>query len=186
LGLKEDEKVVLVGARLSYEKGVDTFVRAVKVLTERNVRARYLVAGDGPMKEELRNLSAGLGLSDVVMFLGFEPELETLIGAADVVVMPSYAEGLPNVALETFAVGQPLVASRVGGLVDLSQMNKDAILLCEPKNPVDLADKIEMVLKDAALAERMSLAGKAIIDKQLSTDQVARRYEDTYRRICCR
>jgi glycosyltransferase involved in cell wall biosynthesis len=186
LGIKEDEKVVLVGARLSYEKGVDTFVRAVKILTDRKVRARYLVAGDGPMREELRKLSGELGLSDVVKFLGFEPELETLIGVADVVVMPSYAEGLPNVALETFAVGRPLVASRVGGLVDLSQMNKDAILLCEPKNPVDLADKIEMVLKDAALAEQMSLAGAAIIDKHLSTDQVARRYEETYQRICCR
>jgi glycosyltransferase involved in cell wall biosynthesis len=184
LGINDDQKVVLVGARLSYEKGVDTFLRAVRVLVNRGTMARFLIAGTGPMENELRNLSATLGLSDFVIFLGFEREFEILIELADLVVMPSYAEGLPNVALETFAVGRPLVASRVGGLVDLSEMNLEAVLLAKPKDAVDLADKIEAVLKDPRLVLRMSVAGRDIIDKHLSTFQVADRYEDVYRKIC--
>ncbi|NLE29987.1 MAG: glycosyltransferase [Phycisphaerae bacterium] len=184
LGMGENEKVVLVGARLSYEKGVDCFLRAVKVLADRGVKARFLVAGHGPMEHELRELASELGLSETVRFLGFVSDLEILIEMADVVVMPSYAEGLPNVALETFGAARPLVASRVGGLVDLSMINKEAILLTKPKNYVDLADKIQTILKDSVLAERMSLAGRTILEKQLSTVQVARRYEETYRKTC--
>jgi len=180
--LSEGEKVVLVGARLSYEKGVDCFLRAVGELKQRGAGGLYLVAGSGPMEAELKALAEELGISDRVRFLGFAGDLEVLMGLADVVVMPSYAEGLPNVALETFAVRRPLVASRVGGLVDLSEMDKDAILFAEPKNEVDLADKIQAVMMDKMKADCLALAGRRIIEKQLSTENVARRYEELYRR----
>jgi glycosyltransferase involved in cell wall biosynthesis len=183
LRIEAGERVVLVAARLSYEKGVDCFLRAVGKLAEREVEARFLVAGSGPMEEELKGLAAELGISDRVDFLGFAADVEVLMGLADVVVMPSLAEGLPNVAIETFAVGRPLVASRVGGLVDLSEMNRDAILFAEPNNPVDLADKVEAVLTDSALAERLARGGRAIIEQTLSTAKVAGRYEAVYRRM---
>jgi glycosyltransferase involved in cell wall biosynthesis len=184
-GLKLIEKtpVVLVSARLSYEKGVDTFLRAVKVLKNRGIRVQYLIAGSGPMENELKKLTGELGILTDVEFLGFVTDIEVLMSLSDVVVMPSYAEGLPNVAIETFAVGRPLIASRVGGLLDLSHMNNDAVLLVAPNNPVDLADKMEAVLSNPDLAERLAVAGRDIILRSLSTASVAGRYETVYRKM---
>jgi glycosyltransferase involved in cell wall biosynthesis len=183
LKLEEGLPVVLVSARLSYEKGVDTFLRSVSEMKKRYVRARYLIAGSGPMEPELKRMAAELGISSEVSFLGFVPDMEVVMALADLMVMPSYAEGLPNVALETFAAGRPLVASHVGGLVDLSNINKDAILFANSNNPVDLADKMEAVLKDPNLANRLSVAGRDIINKTLSMANVAGKYETVYRKL---
>ncbi len=183
LGITPGEKVVLVGARLSYEKGVDCFLRAVKVLVDRGVTARFIVAGGGPMDRELHDLARTLGVEDRVQWLGFVTDLEVLMKLSSVVVIPSYCEGLPNVALEAFAMGRPVVASRVGGLIDLETMDPQAILLSTSNSPEDLADKIGTVLSDSSLASAVAEHGRHIIEQRLSTEHVARRYEELYRRI---
>jgi glycosyltransferase involved in cell wall biosynthesis len=183
LQIGEEEKVVLVPARLSYEKGVDCFLRAVRDLVAQGVKARFLVTGSGPMEGELLRLSEELGISDQVRFLGFIDDVETVMRMSDVVVLPSYSEGLPNAALEAFSVRRPLVASRVGGLMDLGKIDPAAIEFFQPNNPADLADRIKQVLADFSLADRMAMAGRRIIEERLSTEQVARRYEDMYREV---
>ncbi len=183
LQIGKEEKVVLVPARLSYEKGVDCFLRAVRELVAQGVKARFLVAGSGPMEGELLRLAKELGISDQVRFLGFIDDVETVMRMSDVVVLPSYSEGLPNAALEAFSVRRPLVAARVGGLADLGKMDPDALQFFQPKDPSDLADKINMVLSDFTLADRMATAGRRIIERELSTENVAHRYEDLYREV---
>ncbi len=183
--ISENEKFILVPARLSYEKGIDCFLQAVAIIANRTPKnsVGFKIAGAGPMFTSLKNLASKLKISDKVEFLGFVSELESLMSLAYAIVIPSYSEGLPNVALEAFATGKPLIASNVGGIVDLYKYNPDAILLVEPKNPPDLADKILETLNNPKLAEAMSNAGKDIIEKHLSTDKVARRYEQLYSKI---
>ena len=135
------------------------------------------------MGQQLRSLAASLGLGETVDFLGFVDEMEVLMSLATVVVLPSLSEGLPNVALETFALSRPLVATRVGGLIDLSEYNSDAILLTEPNNSVDLADNIEKVLTNPSLAHQLSQAGRTVVETELSSINVASRYGRLYREV---
>ncbi len=184
--IQQDDKIVLVPARLSYEKGIDCFLRAVAILlkSQRDSNARFIIAGDGPMREELTELANKLGISEKVEFIGFIEEIETLMSLAYAIVMPSYSEGLPNVALETFALGRPLIATRVGGITDLYAYNPNAILTVEPNSPADLADKIFKVLNNTELRNSLSQAGKDIIKNYLASDKVAKNYEQLYRTIC--
>jgi len=135
------------------------------------------------MDRELHDLARTLGVEDRVQWLGFVTDLEVLMKLSSVVVIPSYCEGLPNVALEAFAMGRPGVASRVGGLIDLETMDPQAILLSTSNSPEDLADKIGTVLSDSSLASAVAEHGRHIIEQRLSTEHVARRYEELYRRI---
>ncbi len=182
--ISEGEKIILVPARLSYEKGIESFLYVVKILTERGTSARFMIAGDGPMKNELQALADELGIADRVEFLGFVEQIEALIKLAYAVVIPSYSEGLPNVALETFSAGTPLIASSVGGLIDLTEYNSEAVILVKPNDPPDLADKILQALNNPEQMRSMVSAARAIIDEFLSTEKVARKYESLYQTIC--
>ncbi len=186
LRITGDKPIVLVSARLSYEKGVDCFLRMVKILVGRGIDARFLMAGDGPMRGELQSLAAELGIAGKVEFLGFVSQMEVLMSLADVIVIPSYSEGMPNVALECFAIGTPLVASGVGGVMDLYDYDSESLLLSQPNDPVGLADDVERVISDVDLARIISQRGKRVIETRLSTESVAKRYEKLYGKLAGR
>src|SRR5262249_14693904 len=104
-----------------------------------------------------------------VRYVGWQSqeELPKLLAACDMLVMPTIAqEALGRTAVEAMAAGKPVVASRIGGL-PFTVADGATGLLCEPGDPVDLARKLETLLDDAALRERMGLAGR-------------RRFEDCY------
>jgi len=115
-----------------------------------------------------------------VRFLGFVADIEALMAVSDMVVISSHSEGLPNVAVEAFALGRPLLATRVGGLVDLQTMNADALTLVPPGDPAALADGIAALLNDPARCLSQIRAGYSIIDQDLNTAEVARKYERFY------
>jgi len=178
--LPSDRPVVMVPARLSYEKGIDTLLRAVRAFLDRGGRAAFLIAGTGALETELHNLAQRLDLQPHVRFLGFVHDIELLLAAADLVVLPSYSEGLPNAALETFAAARPLVASAVGGINDLAEYDPRAIVRVEPGRPLDLADRILEVLRSPSLAADLADRGLRIIKRNLATARVAAEYERLY------
>ncbi len=180
LNLPTDKKIVVVPARISYEKGIDCFIHAAQRIIDQGLNPCFVIAGSGPMEHEMQNLSAELALGDNVRFTGFLDNIEPLLAAADIIVLPSYSEGLPNAALEAFAVSKPLVASAVGGLIDLSRYDPNALVLAKPNDPADLADKIIQVLKKNDAGHDIALAGLGIIKGPLSTQKVAERYEQLY------
>ncbi|MFM8272619.1 MAG: glycosyltransferase, partial [Gemmata sp.] len=107
---------VVVGAgRFSPEKGFGVLVEAAQTICRDNAGAGVVVFGEGSLRGKLERRVAELGLTGRVVLPGFRTDLDSLIGAADVVVLPSYTEGLPNVALEASAAGVPVVATAVGG-----------------------------------------------------------------------
>lgn len=120
-----EEKIVLFVGRLVYEKGVQTLVGAIPKILSR-VNAKFVIVGDGGMKEPLMRQVANMRLSHKVMFTGFldEESLARLYRIADVCVVPSLYEPFGITALEAMAARTPLVASNTGGLSEIVEHDK--------------------------------------------------------------
>jgi glycosyltransferase involved in cell wall biosynthesis len=146
LDVSDDAALVLAVGRLHEQKGFDALVRAA---TRWSVGRRVVVAiaGDGPRRDALAALIRECRVD--VRLLGDRADVADLLGAADVVAMPSRWEGWPLAAAEVLAAGRPLVASAVGGLPELVG---DAAILVPPDDPVALAAAISRLLGDVELA----------------------------------
>jgi glycosyltransferase involved in cell wall biosynthesis len=153
-----DGPLVGVVARLQPEKGVATFLKAASRVAKAVPRARFIVAGGGPLRAELEALVERIGLERNVRFLGFRSDPRALIRLLDVLVVPSHTEGAPLVVLETMAAGVPVVASAVGGIPDQVSHGDDGLLV-PPGDPAALGDAVLKLLEDPGLARRMGAAG---------------------------
>jgi teichuronic acid biosynthesis glycosyltransferase TuaC len=138
--------LVLVVARLSPEKGLVHLLAAMSLAGER-CPFRLVIVGDGAQRRELEQEAGRRGLSERIRFDGFQPEarLPLYYSAADLVCLPSLAEGWPDVLMESFACGCPVVASAVGGVPDIMLLT-GAGLTVPPANPDALARGLEEAL----------------------------------------
>ena len=150
------EIVVGVG-RLATQKGFGTLIEAAARWQRRPVVPLVLIAGDGPLDAELRRQARAAGVA--IRFLGPRHDVPALLGAADVVVVPSTWEGQPLVVQEALRAGRPLVATRVGGIADLT--GDHGAVLVPPGDPVALATAVTRILDDPQAAARLAAAARA-------------------------
>lgn len=146
LGVERGRRLVLYVGNLVEGKGVEVLVEACAGLMRRGVDFECAVVGDGPMKRKLKLRIAALGLGERVELVGPRPleQLPDWYRAADLFVLPSLSEGVPNVLLEAKACGCPFVATRVGGVPEIAP---DACLV-KAGDAVELAERMEAVLAD--------------------------------------
>jgi teichuronic acid biosynthesis glycosyltransferase TuaC len=173
LGLAEGPLIV-VPSRLAPEKGVGHFVEAAGLLSKKGVAFRAVVLGHGPLLKELTARAARLGLADRVTFAGWQAE-ETMAlyyAAADVACLPSLEEGWPNVLMESFAAGCPVVASEVGGVPEIIALTGSGRTV-PPGNPWALADAL-----GEALGRTWDRQGTAQAMRAWSWERTARGYLD--------
>ena len=164
IGEEADPPEVLYAGRLSPEKGVLELVEAARGIN-------LVVAGDGPLRDR------------VPMARGFVPpaELAELYGRAAVVACPSHREGFGVACLEAMAHGRPVVASGVGGLLDLV-VNGETGILVEPGNVPALRAALERLLADPELRSRMGEAGRRRAAEHFSWGAATRKTLDVYAR----
>ncbi len=146
LGLPLDHTVLLWVGRLVPVKAVDILIRALAVLRAQHPALVACIAGDGPETARLRALSGQLGVDTLVRWLGAvqHDDLPDWYRAADVTVLPSLSEGVPNVLLESVACGTPFVASNVGSIPEIADDACDRLV--PPGQARDLAVAIGEVL----------------------------------------
>ena len=172
--------LVGVVARLQPEKGVAGFLKAAAHVAKELPAARFAVVGDGPLREELLALAGRLGVRDCVLFLGFRPDAQAILGLMDVVAVPSVSEGTPLVVLEAMAAGIPVVASRVGGIPDQIRPGREGILV-PPGDARALGDALLDLLRDPERARRMGEAGRLRTATEFSHESMVRKVEGIYR-----
>jgi glycosyltransferase involved in cell wall biosynthesis len=150
------EKILFVG-RLHPIKGVRYLILAMNKVHEKKPEARLILVGDGEEREMLEALSIQLGIQKYIQFVGELPheKVQTFMHQADVFVLPSLSEGLPNVILEAMACGLPIVATRVGGIPDLIKNGVHGYLV-EAKKPDEIAEKILILLQNDQLRNEIS------------------------------
>jgi glycosyltransferase involved in cell wall biosynthesis len=156
---KEETPTVVFLGRLRKYKGVQILLRAMPAVCRSVPGARLVVVGDGPYREELERISAGLGLGDAVTFAGHVTQAEKvrLLRTSHVATSPSPKEGWGLTVVEANACGTPVVASRSPGLRD-SVRDGETGYLVKHGDETELADRIVELLKDAETRDRMAAA----------------------------
>jgi glycosyltransferase involved in cell wall biosynthesis len=152
----DSQPLVLAVGRLAPQKGFATLLAAAGRWQGRDPFPVIALAGSGPLDRALRAQADAAGIG--VRFLGQREDVPALLAGADVVVVPSLWEGQPLIVQEALRAGRPLVASRVGGIPDLT--GEDGAVLVPPGDPAALAGAVLAVLHDPALAARLRAAAR--------------------------
>jgi teichuronic acid biosynthesis glycosyltransferase TuaC len=147
LGLSPNGIVLLWVGNMLPVKGLDTLLEACALMRNQGDPFQLCLVGDGPLRKELERHCQARGLSDVVRFVGarLPRELPDWYRAANLTILPSRSEGLPNVLRESLACGKPFVASNVGSIPELAAGSTQSRLVT-PGNPAALADAIRDAL----------------------------------------
>ena len=125
-------------ARLHEQKGIDLLLRALSSPTLRGTDFRLVIVGDGPERGALMRLAASLNLEERTEWIGETSDVHRYFAEADLFVLPSRYEGLPNVVLEAMSWSLPVVATDVGGTSELV-LPAETGWLAEPESPESLA-----------------------------------------------
>ena len=166
---------LLTMGRLTQQKGIDLLFRALTQLRDKPFQLD--IAGDGPERAALMRLSEELGLNDRVRFLGWvgRDDLPRVFGNADVFVLASHIEGMPNVVLEAMAYARPVVCTRVSGCEELVA-DRVTGLTVDIGSESQLVAALRELLSDAQLRSRMGAAGRARVEKEFVWTATARIY----------
>jgi glycosyltransferase involved in cell wall biosynthesis len=186
LGISETRRVIACACRAAPEKGVPVLLRAFDRIRQRWASASdapvLVYMGDGPQFEEIKALAASLSSSGDIVLTGYRADAATLLAGADLCAMPSvWEDALPLAVMQPMGLGRAVVASRVGGIPEMI-VHGESGLMVPPDDVEALADALEQLLRDPALARRLGDAGRARVSElftpelQLSavTDVLAR------------
>jgi glycosyltransferase involved in cell wall biosynthesis/GNAT superfamily N-acetyltransferase len=181
LGIGADELVIGTVANFRLQKDYPNFLRAAQLLSDRDMAARFVIVGQGPLEQETRALARELQLGHKVIFTGSRPDAVRVMSAFDVFALASSWEGLPVALMEALAHGLPVVATAVGGVAEAMHDGDDALLV-PPSNPVALADAWQRMITDGALRARLAGAATARAD-EFDVSRAQQEIERTYVRL---
>lgn len=157
-GLSSDATVVTLIARLVPIKRVDRFLRAASLLNDL-VDVRFLIVGDGELREGLERSDAARALEDRLAWAGFRRDIPAVCFASDLVVLSSDNEGTPVSLIEASAAGLPVISTNVGGAAAVVVDGRTGRLV-NPDDGEDLASAIRALVRDLGLRTRMGIAAR--------------------------
>jgi glycosyltransferase involved in cell wall biosynthesis len=175
---KRGDTITFIG-RLDYLKGVDVLLQALRKLIDSRIPVHLDILGDGPERNKLEMMSQQLGINDAVTFHGAVHGVEPYLQQATMLVLPSLSEGMPNVVLEAMACGLPVIATRVGGIVDIIADGENGLLV-DAQRPDQLYDAMKKLFTDRQLADRLGRQALKTIEQQFSIDTIVNRYSALY------
>lgn len=173
--LSPGERIVVSAGRLSAEKGFHVLIDAAARICEQDPGARFVVFGEGAQRADLERRINAAGLDGQFALPGFRDDLDELLPNADVFVLPSFTEGLPNVVLEASAAGVPVVATAVGGTPEVVVAGETGLLV-SAGNPQGLGAALAQVLADSELRRRMGRAGREFVRRFFTFETQAAAY----------
>jgi glycosyltransferase involved in cell wall biosynthesis len=146
LGVDSNAELVLFVGRLDTAKGIEELLEAFASLAGRRPNLRLAFVGDGPGGQHLRSKSRHLALGDLIILNGpcSSQGVADWLAAANVLALPSYNEGYPNVVIEALSCGRPVIATNVGGILEL--VTEESGILIAPRDSRALADAIEKAM----------------------------------------
>lgn len=172
---------VVIGTlgRLLPQKNHKLLLEAAALVRDRHPHARFLVAGDGPLRPELEQQAAALGLTGHVEFTGETRTPYQFLSSLDLFVMSSDWEGLPLVAMEAMACGVPVVATNVGGVSELVSDGNNG-LLTQPGDAGALADALGRVIQDEELRAALGAGARATVREHFDIRAHVRQWQRLY------
>ena len=169
-------------ARMNAEyKNHRGFLRAAKLVAGRFSHVEFVLAGDGPLRNALVRDVAELGLEGRVQFLGDRRDVPAVLHSLDVSVVPSASESLSNVMLESMAAGVPVVATAVGGNIEIGGDGRALLVAAEDEH--GLAEALARMVENATLRSEMACRARDFVHSNFSVERICRQYKDLYTQV---
>jgi len=179
----EGRPVVVMASRLLHDKGVKEYIQAAHLLKQQGVDARFLLAGDldihNPASLTKTELDEIKDTGDVEL-LGYRKSISRVFKASNIVVLPSYREGLPKVLVEAAAAGRAVVTTDVPGCRDAIIPDVTGLLV-PPRNPTALAAAILKLIEKPELRKEMAIEGRRLAEREFDIEKIASAHLEIYR-----
>ena len=174
---KKNKVYVATIGRLSEQKGIDTFIKAMKPIIDKNNSIYGIIIGDGELKDELIQLSKDLHIEKNIIFMGYRKDVLNLISCMDFIVLASRWEGFPLTPIETFAMKKTIIVSNIDGNNEIVEDRRNGLLF-EKDNVKQLSNKIDFLINN----DRKELEDNAFDDynKKYSYNSFVNSYVDVY------
>lgn len=184
LGVPLDAPVAIFVGRLAPQKAVDDLITALDLLQHVRPALRTWIVGDGPLRPRLEETARAfrLDLDGRVRFLGHRDDVPSLLASADMLVLPSLYEGLPNVVLEAMQLGKAVVATAAPGTTEVVADGATGLLV-PLRRPTDLARAIRTLVDDPPLRRRLGDAGRARVAAEFRAATMVERFAALYEDI---
>lgn len=176
----ENARVVGTVGRFEPQKDFASFLHVAKRVIEHSpMNVEFILAGEGPLLEEVKQLAHELDIARFFHFLGARDDVHEIMNLMDVFVLTSYKEGLPNVIMEAMASAKPVVATDVGGCRELVEHGASGYLVSHGEVE-RMADYIVNLLKNKSLAKKMGAAGHNRMVQEFTVSRMVEQYERLY------
>jgi glycosyltransferase involved in cell wall biosynthesis len=180
---QKEQRLITCVASLFPHKGHRYLLEAAKIIVSRYCggRVKFMMAGDGVLKDELMAYARELGIGDNVEFPGTINDLSAVMAQSDAVVLPSSErEGLGLALLEAMAAGVPVVGTSVGGIPEIIRDGENGLLV-PPKDAPAMAQALIEIISDGKKAQEMGKKGQSMIESQFSLTGMLHKIETVYR-----
>jgi glycosyltransferase involved in cell wall biosynthesis len=180
--MSHQERWIIYVGRFDRAKALGDLFRAFKKVHVRFSKARLVLVGDGDEKESLIRLAHELDISPFVRFEGIQEDVKSYLSQSEIFAFPSLSEGMSNVLLEAMACGLPVVATRIGGNVDLIENGLNGLLV-SPGEPEELSEAIITLLAVPERSRQMGKNGRRRVEERFSLDRIAEEYIKLYQEL---
>jgi glycosyltransferase involved in cell wall biosynthesis len=179
MGVGEKDLVILQVARLDYLKDHCTAIRTLEQVIRQRPEARLVLVGEGPELGKIQQEVAQRNLAASVRLLGLRKDIARLLSAADVFLLTSISEGIPLAVIEALAAGLPVVSTNVGGIGEVVEDGRSA-LLAPSGDHVALAERVLRLVGDPVLSQQLAKQGRARAEEMFSEKQMHEQYVRLY------
>ena len=180
--IKDKDRILMTVGRLHKQKGHCYLIQAVSKVRKEFPKVKLLVTGEGEEENNLKKLVKSLDLMNEVIFAGLSPDIERILPMAELFILPSLWEGLPNALLEAMAAGKPVVATKVGGIPEIVVHGETGVLI-PPRDTDALAAVIIDLLQNRLKAKDMGEAGRIRAGKRFSIYKMIEKTENLYQEL---
>jgi glycosyltransferase involved in cell wall biosynthesis len=174
--------VIGAAGRLSPEKGFDVLVAAAERVQRTYPSVGFVLFGEGPQRARLQQQINAAGMGQTFVLAGFRPDFDRFLPHLDLLVLPSYTEGLPNVVLEAFAAAVPVVATAVGGTPEVIEEDISGYLV-PPGDAQTMAERISEALASTDHRLDMGRKGRLYVQEKFGFTMQARLYRELFEQL---
>ena len=164
-----NDSEILIGSlgRLVWQKGFEYFLQSIPILIQYLPKARFMLVGEGPLRQELEGQARSLGIHDRLLFTGHRNDIKDMMAAMDIIVIPSLLEGFPMITLEAMAMEKPIVTTAIDGITEQIRDGMEGLLIA-PKSPLALAQAVKRLVDDPGYARSLGINARAKVIRAFS------------------
>jgi glycosyltransferase involved in cell wall biosynthesis len=176
-----DADTLLIGSigRLVWQKGLEHLVQAMPKVLNQFPQTKVLIAGEGPLKDELEALAQKLKVGEHIIFANFRKDIREILSAINILIVPSLLEGFPMITLEGMAMAKPIIATGIDGIREQIVDGESGILI-PPKDPDAIAKAIVRLSTEKDFSQNLGLEGRRRVEKEFTVEKMVYETEKVY------